>query len=423
MSEKYTITDEDRTGKTHFNIHSINDLIITNNKLTFKKVSFDKSGLVNRPINIELLVSGIKIDGNLVPNSSNVKTIEFDMCILYNICIESNSTITNLKIKNSIIVDRFFLKNKIFNELNLEHSKFYQKVKIQECTVTKETSFFNTSFKELADFYRTKFNEVVFERADFEKISVFSEVTFNDDIDFKYVKFLGKAIFRDTVMKKKLNLRNTIFDDDANFLDVTSKEREKHYFYKDEYIGETSLIKVSNRETARIIKNFYDKSNNIIEANKFYALEMEKREKELEEGIKGIQSFFEYFIFKVHAISSNHSQDWILTLLWIINITYIYSISCFASNYHNEIIVDLVIVLIAIVFITTIRLLQKIILLIGIIVFIFFSYIKLDILVMNINPFSKIGTNMTYEAFTFKIIMAYLIYQFIVSVRQNTRRK
>ncbi len=421
MSERYKVTNEDRVGTNHFDINTVT---IQDNKLIFKKVSFDKLGHINMPINIELLVSGIKIDNSLVPNSSNVKIIEFDMCILYSMSIESDSSIIDLKIKNSIIVDRFILKNKTFNELNLEHSKFYQKVKIQECTITNKTSFFNTSFKELADFYRTEFNEVIFERADFEKISVFSEVEFNENIDFKYVKFLGKSIFRDTTIKKELNLRNTIFDDDANFLDVTSEKRQRLNNDKDEdFIGETRLIYVSNRETARIIKNFYDKSNNIIEANKFYALEMEKREKELEEGIKGIQSFFEYIIFKIHAISSNHSQDWILTLLWIINITYIYSILFFASNYHNEIIVYFVITLITIVFIITIQLLQKIILLIGIIIFMFFSYIELDILVMNINPFSKIGTNITYEAFIFKITMAYLIYQFIVSVRQNTRRK
>ena len=70
-----------------------------------------------------------------------------------------------------------------------------------------------------------------------------------------------------------------LFDDEANFLDITSQKREKNK--NDEFSGEIKSIQVANRETARVIKNFYDNSNNIIEANRFYALEMEEREKEL----------------------------------------------------------------------------------------------------------------------------------------------
>ena len=33
-------------------------------------------------------------------------------------------------------------------------------------------------------------------------------------------------------------------------------------------------IKIDDRETARIIKHSFEQQNNIIEANKFYALEM-----------------------------------------------------------------------------------------------------------------------------------------------------
>ena len=137
MGEIYKVTDEDRSGKTDFDINSINNLIIQNEKLVFTNVSFDKlSGVINRPINIDLFDYGIKINGRLVPNSLDVKIIEF-----------------------------------------------------------------------------------------------------NKGVDFKYVKFLGKSIFRDTVIKGTLNLRNTIFDDEANFLDVTSVKREKSSENKKEFIG------------------------------------------------------------------------------------------------------------------------------------------------------------------------------------------
>jgi len=169
------------------------------------------------------------------------------------------------------------------NSIDLSHSIFHKKFKMQYCVVENGAKFYNTSFKDLSDFYKTEFDEVIFERTDFFEISVFSEVVFNKDIDFKYTKFIGKTIFRDTIIKGQFNLRNTIFDDEANFLDITSEERKKD---DGKFYGEPKVIDVANRETARIIKNFYDNSNNIIEANKFYALEMKEREDELKKAIK-----------------------------------------------------------------------------------------------------------------------------------------
>lgn len=43
----------------------------------------------------------------------------------------------------------------------------------------------------------------------------------------------------------------------------------------------------------------------------------------------------------------------------------------------------------------------------------------------NVNPFSIMTSfdNVTFSLLVFKLTIAYLIYQFIISVRQNTRRK
>ena len=71
---------------------------------------------------------------------------------------------------------------------------------------------------------------------------------------------------------------------------------------------------IANRETARIIKNSFEKQNNIIEANKFYALEMEKEKEEL----TWKENFIDKLIFTAHEISSNHSQNPLRVLFWII---------------------------------------------------------------------------------------------------------
>ena len=71
------------------------------------------------------------------------------------------------------------------------------------------------------------------------------------------------------------------------------------------------------------------------------------------------------------------------------------------------------------------RPLLKLILIISTLVFIFMSYVSLDVIADKINPFSIMTSKdpITFGLLIFKITIAYLIYQFIVSVRQNTRRK
>lgn len=251
-------------------------------------------------------LEGLELQSQLFKNTNNMKDEDKHIKLL---------RLQRCEVKKSFRVD---IENREKNEedkrfkitkLDLTNTVFKPnkdekaKVKIQFCDIGIGV-FLNTSFHDLADFYRTKFRRSInFSRADFMNISVFSECIFNCNVNFQYVKFFGKAIFRDTVISKnkKLNLRDTIFDDEANFLDISGHDRKNN---KGEFIGEPSDIKVANRETARIIKNFYDNSNNIIEANRFYKLEMIERENELDFKKRPL----EWIVFKSHRLASNHSQ-------------------------------------------------------------------------------------------------------------------
>lgn len=309
--------------------------------------------------------------------------------------------------------------------INFEHSIFNGKVKLQYCDIKEKANFYNTKFKDLADFYRTKFNEVVFERTDFEAVSVFSEAIFFKDLNFKYAKFLGYTVLRDTVIKGKFDLRNTIFDAeaDANFLDITSEERKRDQITQ-EFYGEPKVIQVANRETARLIKSFYEYSNNIIESNKFYALEMKEREKELDKSFKDRKNLIEWAIFKLHGLSSNHSQDPVTPILWVLNIAYIYSM--WISRLHLDNILGYFAAFIPFIGIfTKNKFLYKAILAGNLIFPYLFSFVTLAIIADKINPFSIMTSKdpITFGLLLFKVTIAYLIYQFIVSVRQNTRRK
>ena len=362
-------------------------------------------------------------------DDANFDKYSFEYPLVFNNCTFESEILLNKIYTNRIS----FLECNIQN-LNCTDITFEQKVKIQKCTINGKSNFYNTKFKELADFYRTTFNEVIFERTDFEDIAVFSEAEFSCDVNFKYTKFLGKSIFRDTVIKGKLNLRDTIFDDDATFLDITSEKRKRHD--NNEFYGEAKVIQVANRETARIIKNFYDKSNNIIEANKFYALEMEERKKELD----AKSNFFEWIVFYFHRLSSNHSQSWSLSLFWIGLLGIFYTLEIhnipFMTFFITLITIDAMIEYFFKKYTSFMKLYNK---LPPFVIVLYTSYLFiinvgqvpylmsmefLDDIAKNIFIFSKFDAeDMTFWFLLYKITLSYLYYQFIISVRQNTRRK
>ncbi len=415
LSVLYSTFDED-FNVSSVEVHRLFEVVKSSlNKLSIMHCEFND--------NLEIKCNDEKL--NLYIDSSKNNKI----LIIDNI---NNVSIINSTIEKEFIIDR---NNMLINSLDLEETTFESKVKIQFCTIKEKANFYNTKFKDLADFYRTKFNEVIFERTDFEKISVFSEVEFTKNVDFKYTKFLGKSIFRDTIIKGKLNLRDTIFDDDANFLDITSEKREKDKNDK-EFIGEAKIIRVANRETARVIKSFYDKSNNIIEANKFYSLEMQERKKEL--NVKS--NFIQWIIFFLHGVSSNYSQSWAEALFWIGLLSSLYTFEM-----HNIPIMTLfltyIIIYILLMYLfkqysVFIKYFEKTMLILFTISFFYILDMNFEVyselmsvntlneIIKNINIFAKINSNdMTIGFFMYKIALSYLIYQFIISVRQNTRRK
>jgi uncharacterized protein YjbI with pentapeptide repeats len=425
------------------------DLDFKNTKfkeLNISNTTFEKGFRFYKESNIEYLdIKNCKIRNLFIAAKVPIIDLDSNKKEMDRFVIKPNN-LKSLTISNSLINKDFLLNDEANNSksnldlIDLKESTFKGKVKIQFYNCIKDANFYNTKFEDLADFYRTKFKKVNFERTDFKNIAVFSEAEFYCDVDFKYTKFLGTSIFRDTVITGKLNLRDTIFKENANFLDITSKSRKGYDEEKRDYmhIGELEDIKVSNRETARIIKNFFDSSNNIIEANRFYKLEMKQREKELD--FK--KSFSEWITFKIHSISSNHSQDWLLAIFWIISITFLYSYSNFLlNNNKTELVLLPFIISFLVVFFNILEVsiysnIKNIYKIVSVcLLYFIYGFITTDFYLTNfsnnINPFSiiidgnddnKVAKQIDFVTLIYKIIIAYLIYQLIVSVRQNTRR-
>jgi hypothetical protein len=258
-----------------------------------------------------------------------------------------------------------------------------------------------TEFNSVVDFTKTHFDEISLKATIFQKLVLFNEVLF----------------------KGSLNLSSTIFKDEVNFLGIKNKNGKNL---------ETDNIK--NRETARIIKHSFEKLDNIIEANKFYALEMQKREEELSKE----KNWSDLIVFKFHKISSNHSQDWLLALLWMINLTFVYTAFQFVEvvDSHWLYLYSFLSIGLIITSIEGLACLEipKDYKGLFCIIFIFLNWISYSLITddytmcyasNNFNPFSIMTgkESLSFGTLIYKAIIAFLIYQFIISIRQNTRRK
>ncbi|WP_323587670.1 pentapeptide repeat-containing protein [Aliarcobacter butzleri] len=320
----------------------------------------------------------------------------------------------NIDLNGMLFNSNILFQNCQFNNIDLTGTEFKY---LEFNTITKAKEIYFSSMKVNGRFELnncTFDDNVYFDFSEFNDNVVFTKTVFKENINFHYTTFDKLAIFKNLNFEKNLNLEDTIFKDKTKFLKLEAD--------------------VANRETARIIKDSFEKQNNIIEANKFYALEMEKREKELD--FK--KDFFEWFVFKIHGLSSNHSQDWTLALFWIINLTFFYSYLNIQLN--DKILVFKIIfscIAISVIACMTIKIPEEnkerrwlTTIPTTIVCYGFYGYLvetdwQLSEFSKNLNPFSIMRGDepITLGTLIFKIIIAYLIYQLIISIRQNTRRK
>jgi uncharacterized protein YjbI with pentapeptide repeats len=309
------------------------------------------------------------------------------------------------------------------NDIDLSNKIFNKSLFFKDCKNIGKLDLHGSTIEGSASFKGSEFNEVEFERVNFNTAVAFNEAKFYNDIDFKYTIFNGLVFFQDVTIQKSLNLLSTIFKDEVNFLGIKNKDGKNL---------ETDNIK--NRETVRIIKHSFEKLDNIIEVNKFYALEMQKREEELSKE----KNWLDLIVFKFHKISSNHSQDWLLALLWMINLTFVYTSFQFieALDSHWLFLYSFLSIGLIITSIEGLAYLEipKDYKGLFCVIFIFFNWISYSLITNdytmcyasnNFNPFSIMTgkESLTFATLIYKAIITYLIYQFIISIRQNTRRK
>lgn len=391
----------------HYNIAEIKEVV---ENLLFYNCTFKK-----------IVCEGIYFKEQIFKNNNLYKNLQFEELSFIRCEFDKKFLITYNKPEDE---NTFFEIKK----LDLTGSIFHSKVEMKEINFSNNSIFNNTKFNELCDFYGSKFNNInCFIKTTFNDICVFTNVTFKNDVDFKYTTFGKLALFKEAIFEKRLNLEDTIIKEEINFLKIKNKNNK-----------ELDSKNIANRETARIIKDSFEKQNNIIEANKFYALEMKEREKELEENIKKGKNIFEWLVFKIHGLSSNHSQDWLLPIFWILNISILipfFKLICFETLKIEMTIFIITYFYLLIYLVTYSDKYRAITIIISsfLIYMVFYKLspsINLNSMSSNLNPFSIMiesngaeNKDLDFITLIFKSTIAYLIYQLIVSIRQNTRRK
>lgn len=226
------------------------------------------------------------------------------------------SQISKIVINKSNFCGKFYINKQDDNKTNqlkitrleIDKVNFEQNFKLHNCLID-EVFIKDVDFQKNADFYKSKFikgideNDIYFKSINFKSLALFGDTEFFEKLIFKYVTFEGHNHFKSAKLHKGLDLEYTNVQKEINFYGI-------------EILDKTT----TSQETYRIIKNQFEKLNNKIEANKYHALELDQRKKELE--TDKLNNLSEYLVFKIHDLSSKHSTSWFRTVLCIMIISF-----------------------------------------------------------------------------------------------------
>ena len=157
---------------------------------------------------------------------------------------------------------------------------------------------------------------------------------------------------------------------------------------------------------------------------------MKEREKELNKDIK--KNPLDWVVFKIHGLTSNHSQSWLLPLFWMIILTFF--VGEFSSLPHAyplwNVSISFILVILLLIVALLLSEITNTMLLMSIVIISYFAYglslgdWTLSKFISLLNPFTKAAwKNISVGIFIYKITVMYLVYQFVTAIRQNTRRK
>ncbi|MFT5874169.1 MAG: hypothetical protein ACI8WT_003129 [Clostridium sp.] len=350
----------------------------------------------------------------------------------------TNSFIEKLILNNSAFNNKFYINDQkkgnsevIINYLEIKESKFNHNFKLHN-TVVKEVSIDGIDFEKNADFFNTVFlkgadpregddeSGIIFYSVNVKGLTIFEECEFHEKISFKYVTFSGLVQFRSADFIHGLNLDKTNIEKEINFYNVKGLEKN-------------SEKNKTSQETYRILKFNCEKMGNIIDANHYHSLELEKRKEYLNGKyfvykIKNFPSEIEYFlglnenreglekqykgslqewiVFNINYIASIFATSWLLPLLWMI----VLGVYTSYSVYWSDGTLDKLLEMPKLSYLGSKEYFYDV-----------YEGLKISFKYMSIIKVDEYhGSSIMF--FFNKVLLGYLYYQFITAVRKDTRK-
>ncbi len=354
----------------------------------------------------------------------------------------------------------------INKSFNFGNAIFYKRVEFIRTVFEKQMSFEGATFEGDINFENSKFIfenktdnevEVSFEGVICKKEAIFNSVEFFHKVSFFRARFYDYTSFKDVTFHDEVDFENTVSKDifffhnvklgkisfigshleNANFLRL--KDKDKKVLQKDNF---------QNKDSIRLVKAQYEKENNTTEVNWSFPLEQEfyldllGKEKSYYPS-KNINKIS----LLIHKYVSNYGTDWLRVLIVLFGfgflLSFIYTFFHIQfpqdikfNNKEKEILIFGIIFSIVIYyFYNKNQKFYKLLLFIFIVYYIQGMFM-FDILqnVTNkiatlINPLNIFKPNKEYfkdialYGIFVKAIISTLVYQFIISFRNSTRRK
>jgi len=389
-----------------------------------------------------------------------------------------NSSFRNILHKLNILKS---LKKKVGCGLNKDNTKtwitinkpfnfgnaiFYKRVEFIRIIFEKQINFEGVKFESDVSFENSEFKfeylnkdnpEVNFEGIICKKEAIFNCAEFSHKVSFFRARFYDYTSFKDVTFNDEVDFENTVSKDifffhnvklgkisfigshleNANFLRL--KDKDKKVLQKDNF---------QNKDSVRLVKAQYEKENNTTEVNWSFPLEQEfylellNKEKSYypSNNINKISLL-------IHKYVSNYGTDWVKVLIVLFGMGFLLSLiyTFFHIQFPQDVIFNKTekkLLIFGIFFSMIIYYLyyqnQKIY---KLLLFIFIMYyiqgmFEFDILQNTtnkiatlINPLNIFKSNKEYfkdialYGIFVKAIISTLVYQFIISFRNSTRRK
>lgn len=331
--------------------------------VTYKNIAFDSSIWLHEVLD--------ELDSKFIQ-------IKFVNCVFAN-DVEIDRVLNHFSIENCCFEGKCYINKQYgadekllkLKTLVIKDTVFHANFKLHNCEL-ENFVLRDADFEKNADFFKTKFLtslDIVFHAVNFRGLALFGDTVFKEFFLFEYVTFEGYTHFRKAQFKKGLNLEYANIEKEMNFFGIQGLEQEP-------------AKAKTTRETYRIIKYQLIKVGNIIDSNKFHALELGKRTDEVCcKPVEGFKASADCVVFGLHKLSSNHSTSWPLALFWIFLVGVITS-NALCGTYFGQ------------------------------------DFYKFSSLLTSLQDFKN-----NYFMFILnKILLGYLYYQFLTTVRKDTRK-